>query len=250
MFMVFQGLGVLLQVEICVAQLTVDGTESLQVLRPHLHCCFEEGCPSFEVPSLAQALSFQGQFQTGRLHSAKSKTVISRGVRLQRSHAALQWLKSLLHCTPRCARKKSTKRHQPWKKPRSRQQRPLCTQPQAPRPWSDTLWVIITWDHAASRPQRCGHWLSADTVGTWPPPETSLSGTSHRSARIYRLHLQVAKGSPPVPGRNLDKQLWASGSQGAHSHHKGNRASVFLPGEAQHRSHVPRLLMLAAFSSG
>lgn len=79
--MVLQGFGVLLQVEIGIAQLAVDGTESLQVLCPHLHGCFEEGCPSFEVPCLTQALSFQGQLQARCFHSAKSKIPTFRDFR-------------------------------------------------------------------------------------------------------------------------------------------------------------------------
>lgn len=80
--MVLQGFGVLLQVEIGIAQLAVDGTESLQVLCPHLHGCFEEGCPSFEVPCLTQTLSFQGQLQARCFHSAKSKILTFRDFRL------------------------------------------------------------------------------------------------------------------------------------------------------------------------
>lgn len=53
MFVELQGPGILLQVEVGIAQLAVDGTQCLQVLSAHLHGSLKEGHTCLEVPRLA-----------------------------------------------------------------------------------------------------------------------------------------------------------------------------------------------------
>ena len=59
--MVLQRPRVLLQVEVGIAQLAVDGTQHLQVLRAHLHGGLKEGHARLEVARLAPPLTLQGQ---------------------------------------------------------------------------------------------------------------------------------------------------------------------------------------------
>uniref|UniRef100_M3Z672 Uncharacterized protein n=1 Tax=Mustela putorius furo TaxID=9669 RepID=M3Z672_MUSPF len=81
---VLQGPGVLLQVEVGVAQLAVDGTQRLQVLRAHLHRRLKERRACLEVPRLAETLPLQGELQARGLHPGR------RGGKSQpASHAAL-----------------------------------------------------------------------------------------------------------------------------------------------------------------
>lgn len=68
MAVVLQGFAVVVQVEVSVAQLAVDGTEDLQVLRAYLDGRLEERDTGAVVTHLTQALTFQSQLQTGRLH--------------------------------------------------------------------------------------------------------------------------------------------------------------------------------------
>lgn len=63
-----ERLGVVLQVEVGVAQLAVDGAEDLQVLRPDLDGGLEEGDASTVITRLAQTLSLQCQLQTRGFH--------------------------------------------------------------------------------------------------------------------------------------------------------------------------------------
>lgn len=60
--MELQCLGIVLQVEVSISQLAVDGAEHLQVLRAHLDGRLEEGDTGEIVSQLAEALPLQGQF--------------------------------------------------------------------------------------------------------------------------------------------------------------------------------------------
>lgn len=71
---VFQGFSILLEVEVGVAQLAVDGTEGLQVFCAHLDGCLKKRRPAFKVSGLAQTFSFQSQLQAGRLHPERGFT--------------------------------------------------------------------------------------------------------------------------------------------------------------------------------
>ena len=55
---------VVVEVEVRVSQLRVDGGQGSHVAGPHLDGCFEEGDSSCEVASLAQALPLERQFET------------------------------------------------------------------------------------------------------------------------------------------------------------------------------------------
>lgn len=70
---VLQGLVVVLQVEVGVPQLAVDGAEDLEVLCSHLDRRLKERHASMIVPGLTEPLAFQGQIQTGRLHPAEKR---------------------------------------------------------------------------------------------------------------------------------------------------------------------------------
>lgn len=67
-FMVFQGFAILLEVEVSIPQLAVDGTEGFQVFCANLDGSLKESRSPFEVPGLAQTFSFQSQLQAGGLH--------------------------------------------------------------------------------------------------------------------------------------------------------------------------------------
>lgn len=56
-----QGLRVVVEVEVGISQLAVDGTEHLQVLCAHLDGSFKEGDPCSVVAHLAEPLSLQCQ---------------------------------------------------------------------------------------------------------------------------------------------------------------------------------------------
>lgn len=64
MAVILQGLGVLLEVEVGVPQLAVDGAEDLKVLRSHLDGRFKQGDAAPVVASLAEPLPLQSQIQT------------------------------------------------------------------------------------------------------------------------------------------------------------------------------------------
>ena len=72
-----QGLSVLMQVEVGIAQLAVDGTEHLQVLCTHLDGSFKEGDASSVVPHLTETLTFQRQLQAGHLHPTADRRRLS-----------------------------------------------------------------------------------------------------------------------------------------------------------------------------
>lgn len=55
---ILQSFGVLLEVEVGVAQLAVNGTEGLQIFRSYLNRRLEERCPTFKVSGFAQTLTF------------------------------------------------------------------------------------------------------------------------------------------------------------------------------------------------
>lgn len=62
--MVFQGFIILLQVEVGVSQLAVDGAEDLEVLCSNLDGRLEEGHTCPVVTSLTETLALQSQVQT------------------------------------------------------------------------------------------------------------------------------------------------------------------------------------------
>lgn len=70
MVVVFQRLSVVVQVEVGISQLAVDGTEDLEVLGTDLDGRLEKGDASIVVSHLAKSLSFQGELQTRGLHPA------------------------------------------------------------------------------------------------------------------------------------------------------------------------------------
>ena len=63
-----QGFGVVMQVEVRIAQLAVDGAEHLQVLCAHLDGRLEEGDTRSVVAHLTEPLTLQRQLQAGDLH--------------------------------------------------------------------------------------------------------------------------------------------------------------------------------------
>lgn len=65
---VLQGFSILLEVEVGIAQLAVDGAEGLQVFRTDLDGRLKKRRPAFEVAGLAQTFPFQSQLQAGGLH--------------------------------------------------------------------------------------------------------------------------------------------------------------------------------------
>lgn len=64
---------IVLQVEVGVSQLAVDGAEDLQVLRPDLDGGLEEGDACPVIASFTQTLSFQRQLQTRGLHPGEKQ---------------------------------------------------------------------------------------------------------------------------------------------------------------------------------
>lgn len=65
--------GVVLQVEVGIAQLAVDGAEDLQVLRPYLDGGLKEGDTCSVITRLTQTLSLQRQLQTRGFHPGVKK---------------------------------------------------------------------------------------------------------------------------------------------------------------------------------
>lgn len=68
-----QGLGIIMQVEVGIAQLAVDGTEHLQILCAHLNSSFKEGDTCSVVAQLTEPLTLQRQLQAGHLHPTAEK---------------------------------------------------------------------------------------------------------------------------------------------------------------------------------
>lgn len=62
--MVLQGFVILLQVEVGITQLAVDGTKDLQVLGSNLDGRFKERHTGMIVTGLTEPLTLQGQVQT------------------------------------------------------------------------------------------------------------------------------------------------------------------------------------------
>lgn len=63
-----EGFRVVMQVKVSVAQLTVDGTQHLQVLCANLDGSFKEGDARPVVTGFTEALALQRQLQAGHLH--------------------------------------------------------------------------------------------------------------------------------------------------------------------------------------
>lgn len=72
-----QGLSVVMQVEVGIAQLAVDGTEHLQVLCAHLDGSFKEGDACSVVAHFTEPLALQRQLQAGHLHPAADRSKVS-----------------------------------------------------------------------------------------------------------------------------------------------------------------------------
>lgn len=72
-----QGLSIVMQVEVGIAQLAVDGTEHLQVLCAHLDGSFKEGDACSVVPYLTEPLTLQCQLKAGHLHPRTDRSTVS-----------------------------------------------------------------------------------------------------------------------------------------------------------------------------
>lgn len=72
-----QSLSVVMQVEVGIAQLAVDGTEHLQVLCAHLDGSFKEGDACSVVAHFTEPLALQRQLQAGHLHPAADRSKVS-----------------------------------------------------------------------------------------------------------------------------------------------------------------------------
>lgn len=97
-----QGFHVVMQVKVGVAQLTVDGTQHLQVLCAHLDGRLKEGHPRPVVPGFTEPLALQRQLQAGHLHPTagnKSPKVWNQdGMKLESRRGApeiLLWVKAV-----------------------------------------------------------------------------------------------------------------------------------------------------------
>ncbi len=66
-----QSFAVVMQVKVCIAQLTVDGTQNLQVFCANLHGGLEERDTGAVILHLTETLPLQSQVQTGCLHPAR-----------------------------------------------------------------------------------------------------------------------------------------------------------------------------------
>ncbi len=71
--MVLQGFAVLLQVEVSVAQLAVNGTEGLEIICSHLNSSFKEYCTIFKISCFTQSFPLQRQLQNKMPPSCKHK---------------------------------------------------------------------------------------------------------------------------------------------------------------------------------
>lgn len=72
-----QGLSVVMQMEVGIAQLAIDGAEHLQVLCAHLHGSFKEGDACSVVARLTEPLTLQRQLQAGHLHPTADRRGVS-----------------------------------------------------------------------------------------------------------------------------------------------------------------------------
>lgn len=71
------GFSVVVQVEVSIAQLTVDGTQHLQVLCANLDGRLKEGDTRPEITGFTEPLTLQRQLQAGRLHPTAEKSPVS-----------------------------------------------------------------------------------------------------------------------------------------------------------------------------
>lgn len=78
-----EGFSVVMQVKVSIAQLTVDGTQHLQVLRAHLHGSFKEGDARSVVACFTEPLALQRQLQAGHLHPTVDRTRVSLKVKFK-----------------------------------------------------------------------------------------------------------------------------------------------------------------------
>lgn len=106
------GLGIVVQVEVRVAQLAVDGAQHLQVLGSHLDGSFEEGDACSVVAHLTESLALQSELQAGHLHPAADRSRVRSGeVVSQRSHLLLmEWYFN--SALPKSKRVQKKQRHQ------------------------------------------------------------------------------------------------------------------------------------------
>lgn len=65
-----QSFAVVMQVKVCIAQLTVDGTQNLQVFCANLHGGLEERNAGAVILHLTETLPLQSQVHTGCIHPA------------------------------------------------------------------------------------------------------------------------------------------------------------------------------------
>ena len=73
--MKLEGLAVLLQVEVGVADLTVDGAQSLQLRRTYLYGGLEELDSRATVARLTEAFAFQRHVKARALHRCRLKPI-------------------------------------------------------------------------------------------------------------------------------------------------------------------------------
>lgn len=77
------GFSIVVQVEVSIAQLTVDSTQHLQVLCANLDGRLKEGDTRAEITGFTEPLTLQRQLQAGRLHPTAEKSPVSLKVRNQ-----------------------------------------------------------------------------------------------------------------------------------------------------------------------
>lgn len=77
------GFSIVVQVEVSIAQLTVDSTQHLQVLCANLDGRLKEGDTRPEITGFTEPLTLQRQLQAGRLHPTAEKSPVSLKVRNQ-----------------------------------------------------------------------------------------------------------------------------------------------------------------------
>ncbi len=76
--MVFQRLVVVVQVEVGIAQLTVDSAQNLQVFCAQLDGRLKKGDTRTVISHFTQTLTCQSQFQTRGLHPARDSREVSK----------------------------------------------------------------------------------------------------------------------------------------------------------------------------
>lgn len=102
-----EGFSVVMQVKVSVAQLTVDGTQHLQVLCANLDGSFKEGDACPVVTGFTEPLALQRQLQAGHLHPTAGKSRVSlkarnqdkiKVQRLREAPEILLWVKPAADC--------------------------------------------------------------------------------------------------------------------------------------------------------